>query len=61
MTAVPEPLIAQESMHIEQYVRKKGNRWLLEEFTRAEQVIRLASIDCTLALEAVYEKVALDK
>ena len=54
-------LIAQESMHIEQYVRKKGNRWLLEEFTRADQVIRLASIDCTLALEMVYEKVALDK
>ena len=54
-------VIAQESMRIEQYVRHEEHWWLLEEFTRGDQVIRLAAIDCTLALEEIYEKVRLTR
>jgi len=54
-------LIAQDGVHVEQYIRQEGGEWLLREFTRIDGVVHLASIECTLALAEVYEKVAFDE
>jgi len=49
-------LIAQDSIHLEHYVRQ-GEQWLLTDIDRSDAVLALASIDCTLAVSDVYEKV----
>jgi Uma2 family endonuclease len=50
-------VIAQDSHHIEHYVRQPNNQWLLEEFDELDAVLSIAAIDCTLAIQDVYEKV----
>lgn len=52
-------LIAQDSFRIEQFSRK-GNQWILTDAKTLESVIQLTSIDCTIALSDVYEKVSFD-
>ena len=52
-------LIAQDSFRIEQFSRK-DNQWVLTDAKTVDSVIQLTSIDCTLALSDVYEKVAFD-
>ena len=52
-------LIAQDRCHIEHFVRQPDNRWLLAETNKIEDTLHLSSIDCTLALTEVYDKVAL--
>lgn len=52
-------LIAQDSIHIEHYVRQ-GEHWLLTDVDRADAVLALASIDCQLAVSNVYEKVSFE-
>jgi hypothetical protein len=50
-------LIAQTEPHVEHYVRQPDNRWLLAEADSLHDTVHLASIDCRLALEEVYDKV----
>lgn len=52
-------LIAQNRPHIESYRRQANHEWLLTECTGLEGVFRLQSIDCTLALAEIYDKVEL--
>lgn len=52
-------LVTQDGQHIEHFVRYAENQWLFSEVSHAENVVHLASIDCTLTLAAVYEKVPL--
>jgi Uma2 family endonuclease len=52
-------LISQESARIEHYVRQ-GEQWLFSDAYRLEDVVKLPSIDCTLALADVYEKVTFE-
>jgi Uma2 family endonuclease len=52
-------LIAQDEYKTEQYVRQPDGRWLLSDHRSPEGVIELASIQCTLALREVYDKVSL--
>jgi Uma2 family endonuclease len=52
-------LIDQEKHHLEHFVRQPDNRWLLAETNRIEDTISLSSISCTLALDEVYDKVAM--
>lgn len=54
-------LIAQERHHIEHYIRQQNDQWLLQEVTSLDGGIHIQSIDCTLQLEDVYEKVDLDQ
>ncbi|MBI5670075.1 MAG: Uma2 family endonuclease [Chloroflexi bacterium] len=49
-------MIAQDSIHIEHYVRQ-GEHWLLTDIDHPDTVVALPSIDCTLAVSDVYEKV----
>lgn len=50
-------LIAQNTYHVERYIRQEGNTWLLTEATGMESTIALESIQVTLALADVYELV----
>ncbi|MBC6937727.1 MAG: Uma2 family endonuclease [Chloroflexi bacterium] len=52
-------LIAQDSVHIEHYVRQ-GEQWVLTDFASLDAIVMLPSVDCTLALSDVYEKVSFE-
>ena len=41
---------------IEQYTRQANGDWLLSEHDGMEAEVRLASIDCTITLRAIYEE-----
>jgi Uma2 family endonuclease len=50
-------LIAQEQARIERYLRQPSGEWLLSDAVGLEAVIDLPSIECTLALTDVYNKI----
>lgn len=50
-------LISQEKPHIEHYVRQPDNQWLLSEASSLQDTVQLPSINCTLMLAEVYDKV----
>lgn len=50
-------LIAQDHYHVEHYSRQDNGQWLLQEAIGIGSAIIIRSIECTLALEDVYEKV----
>jgi len=50
-------LVSQEEAHIEHYMRQSDNQWLLSEAGGLQEIVHLPSINCTLALVEVYEKV----
>jgi Uma2 family endonuclease len=50
-------LIAQDAPMIDQYIRQPDNLWLLSSTDDVRGTITLPSIQCTLELEDVYEKV----
>jgi Uma2 family endonuclease len=52
-------LITQDAYHIDQFVRKGEANWLFTDYDGLAANLNLASIDCTLALADVYEKVDL--
>lgn len=52
-------LIAQDQYHGECYSRQANGLWLLQEAFGFEATIGIRSIECTLALNEVYEKVEL--
>ena len=52
-------LVAQDSYHVEHYVRQADGQWLLSEATHLRQTIHLPTIDCDLTLADVYDKVEL--
>jgi Uma2 family endonuclease len=53
-------LVAQEEYKIEQYKRQPEGDWLLVETSSLAGVVDLRSIDCSLALIDIYNKVSLD-
>ena len=50
-------LITQEPFRVEQFVRKDRNVWTYFEFRKPDDVVKLNSIDCELALQDIYHKV----
>jgi len=50
-------LVIQSHMRIEQITRQQQQTWLLQEFTQPDDAIALDSIQCTLTLRDVYQKV----
>jgi Uma2 family endonuclease len=54
-------LIAQDRCHVEHYVRQADNRWLLSETYEPNDQITLPSINCTLQLAEVYDKVKFEQ
>ena len=49
-------LVAQNGVHVEQYIRQIDN-WIQREFRSLDDVFQIASIECKLALRAIYAKV----
>jgi len=52
-------LVAQDGCRVEHYVRQDGNRWLLSEYQDLETTIPFVSLDCTLLVGNMYERVPL--
>lgn len=52
-------MIAQDRVHVEHYVRQPDGKWLLAEYDQISDNVHLPSIECTLLLEDIYEKVDL--
>jgi Uma2 family endonuclease len=50
-------LVAQDSPHIERYLRQENNIWQFNDAKGLEATLELPSIGCTLALAEVYEQV----
>ncbi|MCI0697752.1 Uma2 family endonuclease [candidate division KSB1 bacterium] len=50
-------LITQNAIRVEQYVRQSDRTWLYSEYQSLDDVIKLESIGCELALKEVYAKV----
>ncbi len=50
-------LVAQDRCHIEQYQRQANGQWLLSEFKAMEAELVLTSVNVTLRVEDVYDKV----
>lgn len=53
-------LVAQDGIRVEQYVRQSDRTWTYREYHEREDVVRLESIGCDLALTEVYLKVFND-
>jgi Uma2 family endonuclease len=52
-------LVSQDSFHVEQYTKQPDNRWMLADFRSPEDVLQLDSVQCSLALGEIYDKVSL--
>lgn len=52
-------LVAHHRVQAELFTRGADGRWTLSEFSGPEAVVPLGSIDCTLSLAEVYDKVEL--
>jgi Uma2 family endonuclease len=52
-------LVAQDEVRLEQYIKQPNGQWLLFESTSLDGVVELPSINCSLALRDVYDKVSL--
>lgn len=49
--------VEQNEPHVEQWVRQAEKHWLLTEFAEMTESVRLASIECTLALAEIYDRI----
>lgn len=50
-------IITPDTAQIEWYHRQKDNTWLISSIVGLTETIYLEAIDCTLALEDIYEKI----
>src|SRR2546429_1224082 len=53
-------LVAQHEVRVEQYLRQPNGQWSQIQYTSPDDVVQLTSIDCSLKLSDVYEKIAFD-
>ena len=50
-------LIAQDRVHIEYYTRQSDTSWRFSEIKKSDGTIRIASIECKLSVDSIFEKV----
>lgn len=50
-------LVSQHRCRVEIYSRQHDGRWLLAEYSNADDVVSLNSVDCNLSLHEIYDKV----
>lgn len=53
-------LISQDEYHVTQHVKQTDGRWLLTDIRGREGRVELASVQCVLVLNEVYERVSFD-
>jgi Uma2 family endonuclease len=51
--------VSQYRMRVEHYVKRAGGEWVLRDVTEPDATVRLDSLDCTLTLAEIYERVKL--
>ncbi len=51
-------LVAQDRHRVEHYLKQPDNQWILFDYHSLDSVVALRSIDCSLALSDVYEKIS---
>jgi hypothetical protein len=51
-------MVSQDRMMVERYTRR-GEAWVLSEFSQPEQALPLDSIGCVIPLDQIYAKVKL--
>jgi Uma2 family endonuclease len=49
--------VAQDRAHIEHYVRQPDNRWLLSEYSSLDEALVLPSLELSIPLAEIYDKV----
>lgn len=54
-------LFAQDRAFVEQYVRESGGKWIYSATIGLESTLEVASVECSLSLADVYEKVELNR
>ncbi len=50
-------LIDQSCYHVMQYVKTNQGQWLLTDYTKAEDIVKLGSVDLVLTLNDIYDRV----
>src|SRR2546423_420275 len=53
-------LVAQHEVRVEQYLRQPNGQWSQMHYTSPDDVVQLTSIDCSLKLSDVYDKISFD-
>lgn len=53
-------LVAQDEVRLEQYVRHADGQWRLFEYLTLESTVHLASLECSLPLTDVYDRITFD-
>lgn len=53
-------LVAQDKRRVERYVRQTSGVWALSDVVEGDGNIELTAIDCQLAIEDIYNKVAFE-
>ncbi len=53
-------LVAQDEICVEQYVKQVEGQWTVTETRSIDGTIELHSIDCSLTLQEIYDKVSFD-
>jgi len=53
-------LVAQHEFRVEQYLRQPNGQWSLTQYTSPDEVVQLPSIDCSLRLSDIYDKIVFD-
>jgi Uma2 family endonuclease len=54
-------LVSQDEPHIEHYIRQKNGDWLLKEYYGLDKSFPVDSINCTLNLAEVYDRIEFDE
>ena len=58
-TLVEYILVSQRHICLERYSRQDDGRWMLQDYTSAESVMQLDTIECAVPISDVYHKVSL--
>lgn len=53
-------LVSQDEPLIEHFIRQPNNDWLLKEYQGLETTFRIDSIDCSLTLKDIYDRVEFE-
>ncbi len=53
-------LVAQGEIRLEQYIRQPNGQWVLFEHLNVDSTVKVASIECTLKLSDVYDRITFE-
>jgi hypothetical protein len=53
-------LVAQDEIRVEQYIKQTNGEWSLFEYLTLDINVHLPSIDCSLQLNRVYDRISLE-